>query len=120
MNLKIKGFYSFELEDYLDRYRPIERDNFGTTIRLSIGPADEKGADDFLLFVCTPQWLSEELERDSPARWARHFLIVKEYDLDLITDQCERLVRRCCGNDWLTIAQKIARYAYWEFEDIQP
>ena len=120
MNVEIRKFYSVELEDVLDLYQPVERDNFGTWIRLAIGPKGEPGVDYFELFVCTPQWLSEELKKDSLARWARHFLIVEEYNLDLIIHQCERLVQRCCGNDWLTIAQKIARYAHWEFEDMQP
>ncbi|MEA3084323.1 MAG: hypothetical protein QOC89_2020, partial [Paraburkholderia sp.] len=120
MNVEIRKFYSVEMEDILELYQPVERDNFGTWIRLAIGPKGESGVDYFELFVCTPQWLVEELERDAPARWARHFLIVEKYSLDLITDQCERLVWRFSGNDWLTIAQKIARYAYWEFEGMQP
>jgi hypothetical protein len=112
--------YSLEIEDEISSYWPAETDNFGTWIRLSVGPVDEIGVDYFDLFVCTPQWLSNELERNPVAQWGRHSLIVKEYSLDLITDQCERLVWRCSGNDWLTIAQKIARYAYWEFEGMQP
>jgi hypothetical protein len=71
-------------------YRPSEVDNFGTWIRLSVGLLGESGADNFELFVCTPKWLFEQLETDPAARWGRHLLIVKAYDLTLIRDQLDR------------------------------
>ncbi|MEZ0600800.1 immunity 8 family protein [Paraburkholderia sp. IW21] len=117
MKVEIKKLYSLEIEDEISSYWPAETYNFGTWIRLSVGPTDELGADYFDLFVCTPQWLSEELEKDPVAQWGRHSLIVKGYNLAAIADQLDRMVQRCSGDDWQEIAVKIARFAAWEFED---
>lgn len=117
MKAEIKKLYSLEIEDEIGSYRPAERCNFGTWIRLSVGPTDELGADYFDLFVCTPQWISEELAKHPVVQWGRHFLIVKEYNLAVIADQLERMVQRCSGDDWQEISLKIARFAAWEFED---
>lgn len=55
MKVEIRKLYSLEIEDEISSYWPAEADNFGTWIRLSVGPVDEIGADYFDLFVCTPQ-----------------------------------------------------------------
>jgi hypothetical protein len=117
MKVEIKRLYSLEVEDALNTYRPLEVDNFGTWIRMSVGPAGQPGMDNFELFVCTPIWLSKELEEDSTARWGRHTLIVKVYDFTAISNELERLVQRCGGQDWQGIALKISHFAAWEFED---
>jgi len=119
MNAEIRKLYSLEVEDDLSRYRPMSRDNFGTWIRASIGLAGQLGADNFELLVCTPQWLSQELGRESGIRWGRHSLIVLEYDFAVITNQLQRMVQQCTGPDWHSIAVRIGRFASWEFEDYQ-
>jgi hypothetical protein len=117
MKVEIRKLYSLEIEDEMSHYQPADANNFGTWMRLSVGLNGERGTDNFDLFVCTPQWLSEELETDPVARWGRHFLIVKEYNLAAIADQLDRMVQRCSGDDWHDTALKIARFAAWEFED---
>ncbi|MFL9904332.1 immunity 8 family protein [Paraburkholderia fungorum] len=117
MKVEIRRLYSLEIEDGMNFYWPADAYNFGTWIRLSVGVTGERGTDNFDLFVCTPQWLSEELERNPAAQWGRHSLIVKAYNLAEIANQLEQMVQRCSGDDWHDIAPKIARFAVWEFED---
>jgi hypothetical protein len=117
MNAEIRKLYSLEIEDAMTAYWPSEVDNFGTWIRLSVGPSGQVGTDNFELFVCTPKWLFEQLEKDSAARWGRHLLIVREYDLTVISKRLAQLVQQSSGLDWQTIALKISRFAAWEFED---
>lgn len=120
MKVEAKTFDSIEIEDPLDYFRPADLTNFGTWIRVSIGSADSAAADDFQLFVCTPEWLSTYVENEKDcAVWGRHMLIVSEYSVERIKAAVTRLVSRCSGNDWATVAQKIARFAAWEFEDYQ-
>ena len=46
-------------------------------------------------------------------------LIVSEYDLDVIKAEIDLCVESCTGENWSAIAQKISRFAAWEFEDYQ-
>lgn len=102
----------------LDSYAPDDAECFGCWIEFRAGIKDEDSADDFRLFVCTPEWLRNKCSGNR-ARWGRHMLIVSEYDLDAIADEIDRQIGLCVGEDWSTIACKIARFAAWEFEDYQ-
>lgn len=118
MKVAVKSYDSVEIEDSLDRYYPSDSNSFGTWIRLAIGPADRLGADNFLILVCTPTWLSSYVEGEAyRAAWGRHMLIVSEYDIATIKACVERRVDQCSGDDWQAIALKISRFAEWEFED---
>jgi len=118
MKAEAKTFHSIEIESFLDDYRPADISNFGTWIRVTIGTSGSPAADDFEILVCTPTWLDSyiEGEKDGVA-WGRHMLIVSHYDVDKIKRAVERLVSRCTSDDWATTAQKIGRFAQWEFED---
>jgi Immunity protein 8 len=120
MKVRAKAFYSIETEDLLESYRPADINHFGTWIRVSIGTVDTDAADDFQIFICTPTWLDSYVENEKDcAVWGRHMLIVREYNLERIKASVARLVSRCSGNDWATVAEKLGRYAAWEFEDYQ-
>jgi hypothetical protein len=120
MKISVKSIDSIEIEDSLDCYYPVDASNFGTWIRVAIGPADRPGADDFQILVCTPAWLSSFVEGEAyRAAWGRHMLIVSEYDIGTIKACIERRVDQCSGDDWQSIALKISRFAAWEFEDYQ-
>ncbi|WP_281663391.1 immunity 8 family protein [Paraburkholderia fungorum] len=117
MKAELRKLHSLEIEEELIHYKPAMPENFGTWIRFSVGPSGELGTDNFDLFVCTPLWLSESLETEPGARWGRHLLIVKEFNVAAITNEIERLVQRCSSVDWQSTALKIGRFAAWEFED---
>lgn len=71
--------------------------------------------DDFRVLVCTPDWAKQELVW-KPV-WARHLLLVPEFDLSAILAELHSLVARYSGPDWPRIATELRRYAAWEFED---
>lgn len=103
----------------LDTYWPNDSECFGMWIEFSVGAKEADGADNFRLFVCTPEWLKNESELRG-ATWGRHMLILHEYDLAAIKAEVDKCVEQCTANDWSTIAQKISRFAAWEYEDYQP
>jgi len=101
-----------------DSYFPDDPECFCLWIEFRVGIKNEDSADDFRLLVCTAKWLINELDRKS-ATWGRHMLIVSEYDLDVIKAEIDLCVESCTGENWSAIAQKISRFAAWEFEDYQ-
>jgi hypothetical protein len=107
------GFYSVDL----DAYYPDDPEIFELWIDIMIGQEDEIGSDDFRLHVCTPKWLQQNVWEP---QWGRHMLIVRTYDLSAIKKCVYDYVGECTGEDWQSIAKKIARNLAWEFEDYQP
>lgn len=109
---------SISSDDYdLGRYYPENEEIFSLRLLIRIGTADSDGADNFDLFVCTPEWLCKH-------RWVpelmRHTLLVRKYDLDEITRTITDYIDQCEGNDWMDIARKLSRVFAWEYEDYQP
>lgn len=119
MKAIVKSIWMNSASLNLDEYLPDCTESFGLWVEFSVGIKDEDGADDFRIFVCTPEWLKNEC---TPVRsiWGRHMLIVSEYNIDLIKAEIDQCVENCTGENWPTIAPKIARFAAWEFEDYQP
>lgn len=116
MNAQLKGFFCSDVD--VQTYHPEDDSNFGIWFQLDIGLESTEGSDDFQLLVCTPKWLTEEMEKGGPV-WGRHILFVPRYDLDHITQHIAKYCQECTGDDWMKIAAKLARIAHWEFEDYQ-
>jgi hypothetical protein len=105
-------------DDYeLDKYWPEDEKVFSLRLLLRIGSEDSVGADNFDLFICTPEWLCKH-------RWLpelmRHTLLVRKYDLGEIKKTITDYIDQCEGEDWMEIAQKLSRVFAWEYEDYQP
>jgi len=97
-------------------YWPDEEDDFGYYVQATIGLEGEDAGDVFGFQVCTPKWISRELLTDGSI-FARHMLIVAEYDYQAVYKLISALCERTMGTDWQDIALKLGRYGYWEFED---
>jgi hypothetical protein len=69
--------------------------------------------------VCTPRWLQDQLTSDSYI-FARHHLIVATYDYELIRRALYKRFDGIQGASWSEVAQILARYGQWEFEDYRP
>lgn len=114
---ELKEFQSPDLAD-LEGSQPEDPTNFGLLIQAQIGPAGDDAADTFSLVVCTPSWLAAEL-RQRPHIWGIHLLAVPKYDYQVI----HAALLELCGNveagDWDDVADYLARYAMWEFEDFE-
>ncbi len=119
MKAIIKSMWVDSASINLDNYLPDDPEYFGLWIEFRVGIKDRDSADDFRLLVCTPEWLKNECDRKK-VMWGRHMLIVFKYDLDTITAEINQCIENCVGKNWPTIAEKISRFAAWEFEDYQP
>ncbi|MCT4708745.1 immunity 8 family protein [Enterobacteriaceae bacterium H11S18] len=115
----LKKLRSLEIEDSLINYWPGIPDDFGSWIRVSVGPDDQEGAEYFDMLICTPKWLQKELLKNSVIL-GRGTIIVDEYDYDKIVGFIEKEVAQCDADDWPGIAQKLSRIGFWEYEDYQP
>lgn len=117
MKAVLKKMISLEIEDALEIFWPPDIHNFGTWVKLMIGPDNEAGTEYFDIFVCTPDWLKAECVKDGVV-WGRHMLVVDKYDLDDIKAKILWRIDKCSGNTWSETALNISKYAAWEFEDV--
>lgn len=100
----------------VDSYYPDDDKCFSLSLLLSIGSEDSNGADNFDLFVCSPEWISKNVWE---SRIFRHTLITRAYNINEIKKIIESHIAKCDGNSWLEVAEKLSRYFAWEYEDYQ-
>ena len=84
-----------------------------------MGLVGSDAADSFDLFVCTPNWIEAQFTEEG-AVWGRHMLLMPEYDNDMMLQEVIRRIDARQGKDWHEFANKLARFAAWEFEDYRP
>lgn len=117
MKAKLKGMWVDSPDFCLEKDFPDELDCFFFLVNLKIGPEAESGFDYFSVNFCTPDWLCKN-------HWVpelmRHTLLVRRYDLIEMRKTIENYIDQCEGNDWMEVAQKLARVFAWEYEDYQP
>lgn len=98
----------------LDGYHPEDENLFSLDLLIRIGTEGDKGADNFNIFVCTPEWLCKH-------HWEpeliRHMLLVRKYNLNEIKKTITEYIDRCEGENWTEIAKNLSRVFDWEFED---
>lgn len=87
-------------------------------LRVFAGPDDAAGEESFDLTVCSVAWLSERVHADGVFD-GRHHVVVESYDWPALRSYVERRVRECAGGTWREVAEKLARFGYWEFEDYE-
>ena len=114
MRATVRLIYSADID--VETYVPADPTNDGVWIRLLIGPADGPGEESFDVLVCTPLWLRDVVGREGP-QVGRHRLVVDPLDLAQATDFLRSQVESVEAPDWRTLAEKLARLGYWEFED---
>ncbi|WP_273726742.1 immunity 8 family protein [Brucella gallinifaecis] len=109
---------SIELVDHENwEYWPDDPTNFCVAAEALIGPEDGAGQEIFSFEVCTPRWLEEHGERKP--HFVRHVILMHEYDEDALKSLVRRVVENTNGATWSEVAEKLARYMFWEFEDYQ-
>jgi hypothetical protein len=115
MNAKLKGWFCPDIDDLLN-YEPEDPDNFCFLFSALVGPNDTEGEESFDIEVCTPQWFLSTMKKGD-IFFARHFLIVLEYDFEKILNRIRCMIESCSGKDWKEVAEKVSRIGFWEFED---
>jgi len=114
MHAELKRLHSPDVPD-LKNYSPEQPDIFGFLLQLIIGPADQAGEESFDVIVCTPEWLKQRYANRIVL--GENHLIVPRFDYAQIEKFVSDFIKRCNGQTWNEIAQKLCRLGKWEFED---
>ena len=117
MKAEIKNIHSFDIDD-LPNYRPPDPESFSFHLRIIAGPLSAPGEESFDLIVSTPTWLSNNYPKEAIII-GRHRLIVMEYNFERIRKTITDLWESCEAPNWNELAEKLARFGHWEFEDYE-
>lgn len=98
----------------LEKYRPLE-DAFAFEALFYVAVEGEEGEAAFDLFICSPQWLVENLSPGTIIS-GRHYLIMKQYNYERLIQFMKEFVNGCEGDDTIEVLQKVGRLGLWEFE----
>ena len=101
----------------LSEYWPDDPANFCIGVDVTLSQEGSPGGDIFSFEVCTPRWLAEHGERKP--HFIRHVILMDEYDEEGMKSLVRQLVENTTGETWSEVAEKLARYMFWEFEDYQ-
>lgn len=112
---ELKRLHSADLLD-LEHTSPPDPTNFCLNVEAEFGPAEEKGMEIFGFLVCSPKWLTTEVEREGYVL-GRHYIFMPRYDYRCMLQILDDIAEREAGPDWETVATRLARYGQWEFED---
>lgn len=120
---ELRGLHSPDVYD-LQSYIPEDPLVFGFLVQAFIGPIGEMGEESFNFIVRSPQWIAENELSDASVGdqylFARHYLILHRYSYEVLLQAISKLCDSVQGPDWETIAERLGRYGYWEFEDYVP
>jgi len=99
----------------LESYVP-QREAFCVAVTAHIGPVGEAGAELFNFDVCSPQWLEQLLLTDTVIS-GRHMLFMDGFRLRDLEAYIAKKASQADGPNWATVAERLSRWGYWEFED---
>lgn len=117
INAEVRSVWSYEHD--LQKLPLADPEIFGIWINFSVGEKDIEGADDFQIFVCSPQHLSIKLKHDICA-WGYHMLIIPTYSYSGLRKALDRLVTDNAKENIQKTMVSLAKFAAWEFEDYDP
>ena len=112
MKAMLKGLACDEVD--VDNYKPADSDCFNIRLIARIGPSDHEGSDYFEFYVCTADWLRNNINYSF---WGRNHLVVKEFDIMEIRNAIEILIEANEAETWSGVAKKLSAYMSWEYED---
>jgi hypothetical protein len=117
MKAAIRHIHSPDLD--LETFRPDDPSDVGFLLQIIAGPSDGPGEESFDVMVVTPSWLRRKVEKDGPLI-GRHYLVIAAYDAKSLDRFLRTQIESLVSDDWPTLAEKIGRIGYWEFEDYVP
>lgn len=111
---KIQSIDSVDVSESLETWQPNDP-AFYVDLDIFIGPVGTEVEERFTLYVCSPAWLENYLEKRD-LEDGRHMLLVKKFDYPRIRAWIDSVVEASTGADWDEVAAKLGRYLAWEFE----
>jgi len=124
MKLELKTLGVGVYQENLDSFWPEDEFCFGEWVTIAVGVEGREGADNFNLFVCSPNWLKEENKNYAKDVWGLHKLIIPKYNsehiLKLVNEKLNELSNDFTGKSEKDLLSKVGRYAHWEFEGYVP
>lgn len=109
---QLKSLFSPDA-DPIDQFMP--DGPFGILVMAMIGPADSLGEESFDFMLCTPDWFASNMKSDIVE--GRHYLFVKDFNYVQLKRYVEDYCAKCSENSWPEVAERLARFGKWEFED---
>ena len=103
----------------IDGEYPADPGCFVILLEAEVGADGLAGSDVFRIQVCTPRWLSSRLAEDGEI-WGRGLLMLPEWNIERIRLAVAAMCSRTTGATWQEVAQKLSRFAEWEFDDYSP
>lgn len=113
MQAELRSLFSTDVDD-LRSFAPGDR--FCITLHAQIGPSGLPGEESFDFDICSPLWLTAEVERDGVVS-GRFRLFMAQFDYDAVERYVANRIAQATGADWDEVATKLARWSHWEFED---
>jgi hypothetical protein len=114
MQAKLRSLSSPDVDD-LRNYAPGE-EAFRVMIRALIGPANGREDESFDFEVCSPEWLLQKLEHEQVIS-GRFRLFMTAFSYEVIEQFVLKQIAQATGANWSEVANKLARWSQWEFED---
>ena len=115
MKVKVKSIMSPDIPDFKNYY-PGDEMSFSFLVQLVVGVEGKDGGDVFSVEVCTPKWLLDNY-KENDIIFPRGKVIVLKYDIEKILERITTYCESSTGKTWAEIANRISRFALWEFED---
>jgi hypothetical protein len=98
--------------DPIEEWVPENPKNVDFWMNFTIGP-DSRAGDYFQVHVLTEENFKATKEK-------RHAIVIKEYSLDNLLIEIDKILEKCHGSDWEEMSLKLSQYMGWEFENYQP
>jgi hypothetical protein len=118
MHAELRRLHSPDAWD-LRRFTPGDPEVYGILVQAMVGPKGAEGEESLDFTVCTPAWLAQELSAMG-YQFGRYYLFLPRYNYDLLWKALYDLCDSTSGPNWQAIAQRLACYGQWEFEDYRP
>ncbi|MED4781960.1 Imm8 family immunity protein [Brevibacillus choshinensis] len=89
-------------------------DDFCIFFQLDVGPKDIPHASDLFSFdVVSPKRLEKIIEKTN-IEIGRGYLVMNDFNLNTITTIVERIIKKCCLDDFEISLEKLSKYFRWE------
>ncbi len=100
----------------IEQGQPFDPANTLQLAEVYVGAVGEPGQEQYQVTVCTAAALAALLARQ-PFVVGRHWLFVSEFSAPAVEATLRKLIGKLEAPSWAELAEKVGRFALWEFED---